>query len=165
LARKLSLCMVTLAILLAACSVSDVPPQNMPAKASPVPPTNTPSAKAVAPSPAQPTAVPTEAPLAAKVNGQPIVLADFEQEVARRQAALTKQGMDFNSPDGQAAVSMIRQQALEGLIEQALIDQQAAKLGITVADAEVDAAINQSIAEYGGMDAFTKYLKDVAKVC
>jgi parvulin-like peptidyl-prolyl isomerase len=102
--------------------------------------------------------------VAARVNGQPILLADLEKEATRRQAEMTKQGIDFNTSEGQAALVAIRQQALDGLIEQALIDQEAAKLGVTVTDAEVDAAINQSIAEYGGTEAFNKYLSDVAKM-
>ena len=108
------------------------------------------------------TGIPAQAPAAARVNGQPVLSAEFEKTVARRQAEMTKQGINFNTPEGQTALSEMRRQILEGMIEQELIDQQAAKLGIAVAEAEVDAAINQSIAETGGVDAFNKYLATVA---
>ena len=75
---------------------------------------------------------------------------------------MTKQGINFSTPDGQAALAEMRRQILEGMIEQALIDEQAAKLGISVAQSEVDAAINQSITETGGAESFNKYLANVA---
>ena len=164
-------CLAGLTLLLAACSVSDVPPQSGPPTLPPAPPTNAPPAKTAAPAqltakPAQPTSAPTanpaQAPVAARVNGKPILLAEFEKNVARRQAEMTKQGIDFDTPEGQTALAEMRRQILEGMIEQELIDQQAAKLGLTVTDAELNAAINQSIAETGGADAFNKYLANVA---
>ena len=75
---------------------------------------------------------------------------------------MTKQGLDLNTPDGKTALAEMRRQILEGMIEQELIDQEAAKQNITVAEPEVDAAINQSIADSGGQDAFNKYLANVA---
>jgi len=135
------------------------------------PPTSAPAVKtatAVQPATksAQPTVAPTvapaQAPAAARINGKAIPLAEFEKNVARRQAEMTKQGINFSTPDGQAALAEMRRQILEGMIEQALIDEQAAKLGISVAQPEVDAAINQSITETGGQEAFNKYLANVA---
>jgi foldase protein PrsA len=159
-------CLAGLVVLLAACSVNDVPPQSVPATAPPAASVSTaaPSAtKTVAPkSTAAPTPVATQGPPAARVNGKPIPLVQFEKEVARRQASLVKDGINFDTPDGKTALAMLRQQTLEGMIEQELIDQEAAKQNITVAEPEVDAAINQSIADSGGQDAFNKYLTDVA---
>jgi hypothetical protein len=163
-------CLAALTLLLAACSVSDVPTPSGPPTIPPALPTSAPPAKTAAPvqptKPAQPTAVPTtnpaQAPAAARVNAKPILLTEFEKNVARRQAEMTKQGINFNTPEGQTALTEMRRQILEGMIEQELIDQQATKLGITVVEAEVDAAINQSIAETGGADAFNKYLANIA---
>ena len=160
-------CLAGLVVLLAACSVDDVPPQSVPATAPPAAPASTaaPSAaKTVAPvkTTAAPTPVPTQGSPAARVNGKPIPLAEFENNVARRQAEMTKQGLDLNTPDGKTALVELRRQILEGMIEQELIDQEAAKQNITVAEPEVDAAINQSIADSGGQDAFNKYLANVA---
>jgi parvulin-like peptidyl-prolyl isomerase len=159
-------CLASLVVLLAACSVDNVPPQSVPATAPPAAPASTaaPSAaKTVAPkSTAAPTPAPTQGPPAARVNGKPIPLAEFEKEVARRQAEMTKQGLDLSTPDGQTALVELRRQILEGMIEQELIDQEAVKQNITVAEPELDAAINQSIADSGGQDAFNKYLANIA---
>jgi len=162
-------CMMMLVMVLAACSVADVPPAGVAPTAPVAPPTSAPAAKTATPvppaaKPAQPTVAPTAppAPAAARVNGKDISLADYEKNVARRQAEMTKQGINFSTPDGQAALAEMRRQILEGMIEQALIDEQAAKLGINVTQAEVDAAINQSIAETGGQEAFNKYLANIA---
>jgi parvulin-like peptidyl-prolyl isomerase len=163
--------MMMLVMVLAACSVADVPPAGVAPTAPVAPPTSAPAAKTATPvppaaKPAQPTVAPTvppaPAPAAARVNGKDISLADYEKNVARRQAEMTKQGINFSTPDGQAALAEMRRQILEGMIEQALIDEQAAKLGISVTQAEVDAAINQSIAETGGQEAFNKYLANIA---
>jgi parvulin-like peptidyl-prolyl isomerase len=170
LSLKQFVCLAGLVLLLAACSVGDVPPQSVPATAPPTAPVSTvaPSAtKAVvkstaAPTPGQLVRTPTQGPPAARVNGKPIPLANFEKEVARRQASMVKDGINFDTPDGKTALAMLRQQTLEGMIEQELIDQEAAKQNITVAEPEVDAAINQSIADSGGQDAFNKYLANVA---
>jgi len=158
-------CLASLVVLLAACSVDDVPPQSVPATAPPAAPASTaaPSAaKTVVKSTAAPTPVPTQGPPAARVNGRPVSLAEFEKNVARRQAEMTKQGLDLNTPDGQTALVELRRQILEGMIEQELIDQEAVKQNITVAEPELDAAINQSIADSGGQDAFIKYLANIA---
>lgn len=161
---RLFLCMAVLAILLAACSVSDVPPQSATITPAVIPSATTTAPKAAAPiQPASgPTAVPTEGPAAARVNGRPVPLAEFEKNVARRQVEMTQQGIDLTTAEGKAALAEMRRQILDGMIEQELIDQEAAKQDITVTEAEVDAAVNQSIADSGGVDAFNKYLSNVA---
>jgi peptidyl-prolyl cis-trans isomerase C len=81
--------------------------------------------------PSQPDTVvqPTEEPLAAKVNGQPITLAAFQRERDRR--AL---GMQVE-PATEAAFDA---SVLQTMIDQMLIEQAAAQLGIVVTDQEVD---------------------------
>lgn len=90
----------------------------------PPPPTETPS----------PT--PTEIPLAARVNGQPILLADFEREVARAGDAAT------------------RQQVLDKMIKMALLEQAAAAADVVVTEEEVDATIQADIDAVGGREVF-----------
>ena len=156
--------MTILAILLAGCGVSDIPPQSVTITPAVIPPTATVAPKAAAPtlSASVPTAVPTEGPAAARVNGRPVPLAEFEKNVARRQVEMTQQGIDLTTAEGKTALAEMRRQILEGMIEQELIDQEVAKQGITVTQAEVDAAVNQRIADSGGVDAFNKYLSSVA---
>jgi len=164
LSLRLFLCMAILAGLLAACGVSDVPPQSVRITPAVILPTATAASKAAPPTQPSlgPTAVPTEGPAAARVNGHPVPLAEFEKNVVRRQAEMTKQGINLTTTEGTAALAEMRRQILEGMIEQELIDQQVAQQGITVTQAEVDAAISQSIADSGGVDAFNKYLSNVA---
>jgi len=161
---RLFSCVAILAILLAGCGVFDIPPQSVTITPAVIPPTATAAPKTAAPTLAasQPTAVPTESPAAARVNGRPVPLAEFEKNVARRQSEMTRQGIDLTTAEGKTALAEMRRQILEGMIEQELIDQQVAQQGITVTQAEVDAAVNQSIADSGGVDAFNKYLSSVA---
>lgn len=156
---------------LTACSVDETPvpapapttpPQPAGATAPPPAKTAAPAQPAPAPTVSGPTAIPANAPLAARVNGKPIALAEFDKEVARRQAEMSKQGINFNTAEGRTALDVLRMQTLDGLIEQELINQEAAKLGVTVSDAEVEAAVKQSIADTGGQEAFNKYLTAVA---
>jgi len=123
-------------------------------------PHNSPTVKVTA----TPTPIPPDAPLAARVNGRPILLAEFEKNVARRQDEMAQMGINLNTPEGQTALAEMRQQILDGMIEQELINQEAARLGIEVADAELEAAVNQIIIESGGMEAFTKYLTEIARM-
>lgn len=74
----------------------------------------------------------TEEPLAARVNGQPITLADFQRERDRSAAAMSPQ------PATQSAFDA---QILQTMIDQVLIEQAAASQGIVVSDAEVDAEL------------------------
>lgn len=85
-----------------------------------------------------PTPTPTE-PLAALVNGQPIFLADFEKELARYEQASAELGL--------SSETNYRQQVLEALIEQQLMEQAANTQHITVDQAMVDAEMDTLRAE------------------
>ena len=132
---KLLLRTVTLftALTCAACEATPVIPTPLPLPTSgevtpAPPPTFTPSS--------------TEAPLAALVNGQPIYLADYEREVRQHQADL-----------GETDVAWVRGWILEWMITQVLIEQAATAAGIVVPDADVDAQMQQIVAENVGEEA------------
>lgn len=74
----------------------------------------------------------TEEPLAARVNGQPITLANFQRERDRSAAGMSVQP---------ATQSTFDAQILQTMIDQKLIEQAAASQGIVVTDAEVDAEL------------------------
>ncbi|HET7375847.1 MAG TPA: peptidylprolyl isomerase [Anaerolineae bacterium] len=106
--------------------------------------------------PAGSTAVPANsAGVAARVNGQDISLADFQKEVAREQ---TGQNIDPNTTNGQAQLVQVRQQVLDAMIDNVLIAQAAAQAGVTVSDADVEAAMQQMITQVGGDAAFQQSL-------
>jgi parvulin-like peptidyl-prolyl isomerase len=74
----------------------------------------------------------TEEPLAARVNGQPLTLANFQRERDRSAAGMSVQP---------ATQSTFDAQILQTMIDQVLIEQAAASQGIVVTDAEVDAEL------------------------
>jgi len=127
-------------------------------------PTNT-ATQEVAPPPAtttvaepSPNAI-SERPLAAVVNGQPILLDDYQKETARFEAAMAGQGLDLESEEGQGKLAQMRRQVLDSMIEQVLIKQAAAKEGVAISEEEVEAAIQESIEEGGGQASFEEWLQ------
>jgi parvulin-like peptidyl-prolyl isomerase len=119
--------------------------------ATPVPPTAT---VGQAPSP-----TPDE-PLAALVNGQPVYLSDYERALGQYEADLRLSGIDPDSPEGQAELDQNRAWILNVMIEQVLTEQAAAAAGVTVSDAEVEAYLQEMIAENGGEEAFRAKLEN-----
>jgi parvulin-like peptidyl-prolyl isomerase len=108
-----------------------------------------------------PTTIPTpEQPLAARVNGQPILLADYEKQVAQFEAALSDQGLDSSGEEGQAALAQIRHQVLEAMINQLLTEQAAAGEGIAISDEEVEARVQADIQAVGDESKFEQWLAD-----
>lgn len=89
--------------------------------------------------------------VAATVNGEPITLAEFEQELIRFEAAQAAMGSDVANQSG------YQQQVLDKMIEDELVRQRAADQGVSVSPEEVDAEINDMIAETGE-EYFTSWL-------
>lgn len=110
--------------------------------------------------PLSPTATPEpERPLAARVNGQPIYLADYERQVAQYQAALAASGEDLSRPETQQRLLQMRKQILDWMIEQVLLEQAAAGMGVTVTEEEVDAEIARLVADAGSQEEFAQRLE------
>jgi len=138
---------VFLLLLLGACTM----PPTVPAQGAPTPTPSAPTAPPPTPTP--------ERPLAARVNGQPIYLVDYERQVAQYQDALAASGVDIASPEGQERLRQMRAQILEWMIEQVLIEQAAAGMGITVTDEEVQVAVAQLVQDAGSQEAFQERLE------
>jgi len=83
-----------------------------------------------------PLPTPTEVPLAASVNGQPILLADLEREAT------------------QAGDAATRQQVLNAMIETLLLEQAATAAGIAVTDDELNAIVQADVEAVGGQEVF-----------
>ncbi|GBD09257.1 Foldase protein PrsA 1 [Candidatus Thermoflexus japonica] len=116
-------------------------------------PTLTPTLPPPPPAPATPTPA-----LAARVNGTPIFLPDFEKRVAAYEREWIRNGLDPQSEEGRQRLAQLPRQILEGMIEEILIQQHAAALGIAVSPEEIQATLAQSIAESGGVEAFRQRL-------
>lgn len=135
-------------LFLAACD-------SAPAPARPGVPTATVGASQ--PQAVPPTAVP--AGPAAIVNGQEIPMAVFLREVERRQAPLIQRGVNANTPQGRAELDQVKQLTLDNMIDDVLVLQEAARQGIAVSEAEVEAEIQKGIATVGGQAKFEEQLK------
>ncbi|MEP7359584.1 MAG: peptidylprolyl isomerase [Anaerolineales bacterium] len=141
-----------MAAVLSACGRLTGTPTGGPGTAAPgtthVVSTGVPSLTPLPPS-ATPPPTYTPEPLAFTVNGAPVTLSAYQRELARCQAGKTAAG--FDPADCPAAV---RQQ----LIEQAVVEQGAAAAGLTVSEAQVEAALGRITAGLGSPAAFDDWL-------
>lgn len=94
---------------------------------------------------------PTEEPMAAHVNGAGILLAEYQAELQRYQAALQAEGAAFD----QAAAS---KEVIDELVNQTLLAQAAASQNYTVNDAALQARIDELAGEAGGVEALNAWL-------
>lgn len=106
-----------------------------------------PTATAVPPTPS-----PTPVPAAALVNGTPILLTDYEAEVARYEAAQRSLGIDL------ATLGDYRTVVLNAMIDRRLLADAARSAGDRIEPAEVEARIEALAAEMGGSDAMGAWL-------
>lgn len=146
-------------LLLAACQNDSRPTETLaPAGTQPNSPypiaTNTLPGPAILPTdtPLPPTA--TTEPLAARVNGQPIYLVDYEQTLAR-----VEQGSVLVGPAGNGI--SVGQQALNLLIERILIQEAATTNGIAITPemvAERFTTLLQEAEAQGGAGSFAAWL-------
>lgn len=95
---------------------------------------------------------PTPVPLAALVNGEPILLSEFESEVARFTAAKAELGIDL------ASLGDYESQLLQALVDRLLLAQGARSRGLTLDATAVQAAIDSTIADRGGSEAMGEWL-------
>lgn len=114
----------------------------------------TPTATSKPPSPTP------EPPLAAEVNGEPIYLSEYEQELGQYEASLEAQGIDPESEEGQENLNQAQKWILNVMIEQKLMEQAAEKAGITVTEEDVNGEMEAMIAESGGEEAFRAQLEE-----
>jgi len=103
----------------AGCSATPLPSPSPPPSATPAPQHSSttppePTATANLPSPTP------ERPLAARVNGEPIYVADYERELQRYGDSLKAQGIDPDSQEGQDRLNQARGWILNVMIEQIL---------------------------------------------
>ncbi|UCC86233.1 MAG: peptidylprolyl isomerase [Anaerolineales bacterium] len=99
-------------------------------------------------------------PLAARVNGQPIFLDVYQQHVVQTEQALRDQGLILEGEAGQAQLAQVRQNVLNGLVEQAIIEQAASAAGIVVTDDELEATVQESITLGQGQQSFDQWLAE-----
>ena len=104
------------------------------------------------PSVTPPTPSPTPKPMAALVNGEPILMADFEEELLRFEAAQTTSGIDL------ATLGDYQSQVLQAMIDRRLLAQGARAIGAEVNDLAVDQKLEQLASELGGSEEMGTWL-------
>jgi peptidyl-prolyl cis-trans isomerase C len=140
-------------VLLVSFACSKAPAQS-PAAAQPPAPV-APSAQGQTPAP-PPAAKPVPATLpdvVARVNGETVSKTEFENAI-RTLEARAGQGVPFEKRDE------VYRQVLDQLIGYTLLVQETKARKLTVADAEIDAQINQIRQRFPSEDAFTKALAE-----
>ena len=122
------------------------------------PATATPEATPVTAPATNPNATAPASEVAAIVNGQAIPMATYQAQLQTAIASYSAQsGVDWKSEAGQAALASLQDQVLDWLIDQVLIDQAAAREGIKVNDAQVDAEVERIKSQ--NPNGFAEWLK------
>lgn len=89
---------------------------------------------------------PTEAPMAARANGEGVLLTEYEAELQRYKTAVEQLGEDYD--EGTAS-----QEVIDELINQTLLAQAAAAQNYTLDDAALQTEMDALTAEVGGSEA------------
>jgi parvulin-like peptidyl-prolyl isomerase len=101
----------------------------------------------------------SQASLAARVDGIPIPLLDYQKQVTEWETAFVAQNTSLNDEEKQAMLAQGRRQVLDVMIEQALIEKAAAGEGINVSEQEVENVIARDVQENGGQEKFNAWLQ------
>jgi peptidyl-prolyl cis-trans isomerase C len=96
---------------------------------------------------------PTEAPMAARVNGEGVLLSDYEQELQRYQAAAGNAGGGTIPPEPDAVV-------IDELINQLLLSQAAAQEGFVLDDASLQSRYDELADQRGGAESLNQWISD-----
>ena len=91
--------------------------------------------------------------MAARVNGEGILLADYEEEFLRYQEAAGNAGEGFISDEPDAIV-------INEMINQVLLSQTAAQEGFVLDDASLQARYDEHASQRGGADLLNKWISD-----
>ena len=131
--------LIILVFLLSSC--------NAPAISTPLP---SESATGSAPTEVPATPTPTSAPLALVVNGEGILLSEYQSELIRLQSALSQLGKEM-SPAEQ------KDQVINSFIDQLLLAQAAARAGFSVSEDALTQRIDRLIQDLGRPETLTAW--------
>ncbi len=97
------------------------------------------------------TPTPTEAPMAARVNGAGLLLSDYDEELKRYQAGLSELGQAYDP-------AIAKETVLKMMTDQELLAQAAIKQGFASDDAALQARYEELAAEAGGAEALQTWM-------
>ncbi len=93
---------------------------------------------------------PTEEPMAAHVNGEGILLVDYQRELSLLQSAQKEEGI-------QADAQTQKKQVLDAMTDEILLSQAAASKGHMVDETELQKNISDLASQLGGMDKLDQW--------
>lgn len=98
------------------------------------------------------TTAPTETtlPMALLVNGEGILITEFDAEMMRLQSALTELSMEMTPEDQKTRI-------IDNFIDELLLAQAAAAAGHSVSDEDVQARLDQLVIDMGGMEILLEW--------
>lgn len=137
--RRLFVLILFLLLVPVACEkVPEVTPTSLSPTQEPVEPTLAP--------------VPTETtlPMALLVNGEGILITEFDAELMRLQSALTELSMEMTPEDQKTRI-------IDSFIDELLLAQAAAAAGHSVSDEDVQARLDQLVIDMGGMEKLLEW--------
>lgn len=95
-----------------------------------------------------------EGSVVARVNGEAILEAEYEQNVQQMMMQYQQMGIDFNTEQGQMMLQQIRAQALESLIRNVVLKQAAEDAGYEASDDAIDEQVQTLVdTQFGGNEA------------
>lgn len=89
--------------------------------------------------------------MAARVNGEGLLLSDYEAELKRYQAGMSELGQDFDP-------SFAKEEVLKMMTDQVLLAQAAGKQGYVADEAALQNRYEELAAEAGGAEALTTWI-------
>jgi len=127
---------VGLALLISACTATFSPAGTPTATLPPAPPTA------------------TQVPLAARVNGEGIALADYLSQIGRFEQAHSALGTDL------ATLGAYRVEILQSLVDQVLLSQGARTSGLIISEEALQDRMGELAADAGGVEALGAWLAE-----
>ncbi|NLO88794.1 MAG: hypothetical protein GX088_00440 [Clostridia bacterium] len=99
-----------------------------------------------------------EGEVVARVNGEKITLSELNKKVGEIKAGLESQGIDLESEEGQSVLKKVEEEALNQLINETLLMQEAKKQGVLAGDDEVQKRLKEIKENFSGNE-FKNLLK------
>lgn len=95
-----------------------------------------------------------------RIDGEEILFEDFQEEFERSKNMVAEQyGVDLDSEEGAAMLPQVQQQAIQSLISQEVMVQEAKDQGIEVTDEEVEQNIEELTQQLGGEEGLAEAME------
>lgn len=96
---------------------------------------------------------PTPLPMAIRIDGEGLLLTDYEEEFKRAEDAILALGKTLSSEE-------LKQMVIDDLTGTMLLDEEARRNGYTISEPEIDKRINGIREQFGGDEGFNRWLNE-----